>query len=102
MTKITIKRKKKSGEYIFEGHAKDASVCAGISTLFYTATGYAENNSNEIAYKSETYPAEGNARLYMKAKPGGKRKLNTLMDFLDIGLLQIAITEPDECEVINK
>lgn len=101
MTTITIKKDKKGGTYSFEGHAGDKSVCAGISTLFYTALGYAENNNRSVEYKFTEFPNEGRGYISFKAK-GSKRKADELMSFLEIGLKQIEMGYPEHCQVVYK
>lgn len=101
MTTITIESDEKGGTYTFEGHAGDKSVCAGISALFYTALGYAENNNRSIKYDYAEYPRKGAGYISFTAK-GSKRKANALMDFLEIGLRQIEAGYPAHCQVIYK
>lgn len=79
------------------GHADTEAVCAGISAICYSLSGWCENNRHHLKFLSHTENS-GNYTILIE----GDECANSAFEMAVIGLLQIQKAHPKEVEMTVK
>lgn len=99
MTKITITMAEPRYSILFDGHATgSAEVCAGISALMFSLEGYLRNHEDELFIHSAKLDEPGFGFISFELEDPAKN-ITGAFEMAAIGLLQIAESYPEFCEV---
>lgn len=99
MTKITITMAEPRFSILFDGHATgSAEVCAGISALMFALEGYLRNHEDELFIHSAKLDEPGFGYISFELEDPAKN-ITGAFELTAIGLLQIADSYPEFCEV---
>ena len=99
MTKIEITKADPRYSIQFDGHATgSAEVCAGISALMYSLEGYLRNHEQDLFLHSAKIDDPGWGYISFELEDPSNF-IRGAFDLVVIGLMQIAASYPDFCEV---
>lgn len=102
MTKIEITNAEPRYTVTFDGHATgSAEVCAGVSALMFSLEGYLRNHDKELFLHSARVDKPGWAFIRFELEEPAK-DIKGAFEMFTIGVLQIAETYPDFCQVTVK
>lgn len=99
MTKIEITKADPRYSILFDGHATgSAEVCAGISALMYSLEGYLRNHEQDLFLHSAKIDDPGWGYISFELEDPSNF-VRGAFDLVVVGLMQIAASYPDFCEV---
>ena len=99
MTKIEITKADPRYSILFDGHATgSAEVCAGISALMYSLEGYLRNHEQDLFLHSAKIDDPGWGYISFELEDPSNF-IRGAFDLVMVGLMQIAASYPDFCEV---
>ena len=99
MTKIEITKADPRYSILFDGHATGSpEVCAGISALMYSLEGYLRNHEQDLFLHSAKIDDPGWGYISFELEDPSNF-IRGAFDLVMVGLMQIAASYPDFCEV---
>ena len=99
MTKIEITKADPRYSILFDGHATgSAEVCAGVSALMYSLEGYLRNHEQDLFLHSAKIDDPGWGYISFELEDPSNF-IRGAFDLVMVGLMQIAASYPDFCEV---
>lgn len=101
MTRVEIENSYPRYSITFEDHAGKPEVCAGISALMYSLEGFLTNHEDLLFLHTAKMDSPGWAHIMFELEDPYKNVMGAF-ELVVIGLMQIAETYPDFCQVVEK
>lgn len=98
MTRVEIENTYPRYAITFDDHAGKPEVCAGISALMYSLEGFLRNHEDMLFLHTADMDVPGKAHIMFELDDPYKNVMGAF-ELVMIGLLQIAKTYPDFCQV---